>query len=114
MNGNARTSVTLSSLSSWRKFVIAVRYSEVLHETLYRPSERGVKNELIVHCVGAYLTGATASWSPTVAVLLVTLCYVDKYKVQTGNRLACGPCPLPLELDTTAIDIIRVATGVTR
>ncbi len=82
---------------------------------MYRPSERGVKNELVVHCVGAvYHSGATTSWSPTVAALLVTLCYVDKYKVQTGKRLACGPRLVPLELDTTAIGILRVVTGVTQ
>ena len=81
---------------------------------MYRPSERGVKNELVVHCIGAvYHSGATTSWSPTVA-LLVTLCCVDKYKVQTGKRRVCGPRLVPLELDTTAIDILRVVTGVTQ
>ena len=58
-------------LSSERNVVIAVRYSDVL-QTLYRPSERGVKNELIVHYVGAtYQAGASTSCSPTVAFLVV-------------------------------------------
>ena len=56
----------------------------------------------------------THQWCPTVAVLLVALCYVDEYMVQEGKVRLCGLRPIPLGLDTTAIDIIRVATGVTR
>ncbi len=51
---------------------------------------------------------------PTGSSPLVALCDVDEYMVQEGKVRLCGLRPIPLGLDTTAIDIIRVATGVTR
>ena len=81
---------------------------------MYRPSERGVKNELVVHCVVAVLPLTSSHQLELSGSLTSDIALCGQYEVQTGIWRVCGPRLVPLEHDTTAIDILRVVTGVTQ
>ena len=71
-----------------------------------------MKNELEVHCVVAVLPLTSSHQLEPSGSLTSDIALCGQYEVQTGIWRVCGPRLVPLELDTTAIDILRVVTGV--